>query len=80
MMMSAICYIRLGKLDEAKEIINEEFTMNDIKEGEFSISKIWVELYKEIMKNDGKDVSSLNDSDVFKIYPLPQKLDFRMHE
>ena len=80
MMMSAICYIRLGKLDEAKEIINEEFTMNDIKEGEFSISKIWVELYKEIMKNEGKDVSSLNDSDVFKIYPLPQKLDFRMHE
>ncbi len=79
-MMSAICYIRLGMLDMAKSIVNENFVMNDIKEGEFSISKIWVELYKEIMKKDGINVSLMNDSDVFKIYPLPQKLDFRMHE
>lgn len=79
-MMTAICYIRLDKLDKAKEIINEEFVMNDIKEGEFSISKIWVELYKKVLKDEGVDSESMSDSEVFNLYPLPKKLDFRMHE
>ena len=43
-------------------------------------AEIWVEPYKEIMKKDGTDADSMSDSDVFKLYPLPQKLDFRMHE
>ena len=46
----AIAYMRCGKTDEAKAIMNENFEMPDIKEGELSVSAIWKELYGEDCK------------------------------
>ena len=60
-MYLAVSYINLSQLDKAKEIINEDFVMSDIKEGELSVSALWKEIYGNRK-------------------PLPQSLDFRMHE
>ena len=64
----AVAYMSKGLLRDAAEIINEDFEMADIKEGELSVSAIWTELYGKL---DGENAEIL--------HPLPKKLDFRMH-
>lgn len=44
---TAMAYMNIGDKLNAKEIINEDFIMSDIKEGELSISALWTELYGE---------------------------------
>lgn len=80
----AIAYINLDRLEEATEIINPDFEMSDIKEGELSVSFLWFELYRRLYAKQNNieynpdDVQLKNDAD--KKYPLPKKLDFRMNE
>lgn len=45
---SAMAHLRLGDIESAKGIINENFYMSDIKEGELSVSAIWKELYGDL--------------------------------
>lgn len=79
----ALALIHLNRLEEATEIINKDFTMSDIKEGELSVSYLWFELYRRLYaKENGKqysveDISLCEAAD--KKYPLPKGLDFRMH-
>lgn len=47
---TVIAYMNCGDTEKAKEILNESFTMTDIKEGELSISSIWTQLYGEETK------------------------------
>ena len=42
---TAIAYINIGEKEKAKLIVNENFIMSDIKEGELSISAVWSNLY-----------------------------------
>ena len=44
----AMAYMAMGNNDLAKTIINENFKMDDIKEGELSISAIWQDLYGDL--------------------------------
>ncbi|HHX36925.1 MAG TPA: DUF5107 domain-containing protein, partial [Clostridiaceae bacterium] len=78
-LFKAIALMRLNQYDKASEIINPAFEMCDIKEGEVSISRVWYELYAEILKNKTgeTDKCKLNNM-VDELYPLG-KLDFRMH-
>jgi len=64
----AVAYISGGDLSLAAEIINEDFEMPDIKEGELSVSSIWAQLYSKIYGDNWQSIK-----------PLPKKLDFRMH-
>ena len=71
----AIALMRLKRFEEAAEIINEDFEMVDIKEGELSVSHLWFELYEEIyaLRTGKRDAEAAREA-----YPLPKKLDFRM--
>ena len=42
---TAVAYMNCGETERAKEILNEDFTMSDIKEGELSVSALWQRLY-----------------------------------
>lgn len=42
---TAMAYVRSGDKASAMSILNDRFTMSDIKEGELSISALWAELY-----------------------------------
>lgn len=79
----AIALIHLGKLKEATEIINPDFVMSDIKEGEISISNLWFELYQRIYAEENGISYNPDDEQLKKNadiqYPLPKKLDYRMH-
>lgn len=74
------CLIMQDKIDEAKEYINKQLVIPDIREGEYSISNIWVELYRrEMAKNSRKKPNEITDKEVLQAYPLPYEIDFRQH-
>ena len=76
-MLYGLSLTRTGRAKEALEIItSDEFVLPDIKEGEFSISHMWLEIHRILM---GKTEKEISDKEVYKIYPLPEELDFRMH-
>ena len=75
----AISLMNLGNLDEAAKIVNKEFHMNDVREGELSISEVWFELYGKIIARDFKLTETDARKQAEKLYPLPKHLDFRMN-
>lgn len=75
-----IAHIRLDELEEAAKIINKDFVLPDIEEGELSVSYVWEDLYQRIVAkktgiNDKETLAKLQREE----YPLPDYLDFRMH-
>lgn len=72
----AVALMHLDRLEEAAAILNTDFVMNDIKEGELSVSAIWKMLYRRVYeKQYGVD----DPVEAEKTFPLPVPLDFRMH-
>lgn len=79
-MYAGQCLVELGEPEAAKEYINESLVVEDFKEGEYSVSGIWVKLYKKEMAKArmcGED--AVSDKDVLAEHPLPYAIDFRMH-
>ncbi len=75
----AFAMLHTGNLERAKEILSPSFVLNDVKEGELSLSKLWFDLYSAILvRDEGYSLEEANDI-VGKRYPLPYDLDFRMH-
>ena len=82
-LLYALALLHLDRLDEAREIVNPDFAMPDIKEGELSVSALWFMLYRRIYAREKGVVYREGDSELAKeadeAYPLPKSLDFRMH-
>jgi len=80
----AIALMNLSRFKEASQIINKDFVMNDIKEGELSVSHLWFVLYRNIYAEENGLLYNAEDTALCKAadekYPLPPKLDFRMHD
>ncbi len=80
----AIALMNLGRLKEATEIVNADFVMSDIKEGELSVSSLWFDLYGRLYAESEGIPFDPTDCEqkkgATKRYPLPKKLDFRMHD
>ena len=75
----AYALTKLKRYAEAKTIVNPDFKMDDIKEGDISIADLWYELYGAILKAEGKIADGeAVEKTVEKYYPLGD-LDFRMH-
>ncbi len=70
-LLQAKALLALDRLEEAAAIVNADFEMPDIKEGEVSISALWFELKAG---QDGITVEQAKQK-----YALPYALDFRMH-
>ncbi len=83
-LLYAVALLNLGKYTAAAEIINPDFVMDDIKEGELSVSHIWFQLYRRLYAEEESIAYDENDTALQKAadekYPLPKKLDFRMHD
>ena len=79
-MYRAKCFVELGELEKAKAILSSNLVIPDIREGEYSISAIWLELYRRIIASDeGREYEKITEKEVLEKYPIPYKLDFRMH-
>ncbi len=76
----ALAELHIGNYKTAMKIITPDFVLNDIKEGELSMSKIWQDMH--VAKLQDEEGLSLEKATIEaeKRYPLPFALDFRMHE
>jgi len=79
----AIALIHLDRLEEATEILNPDFVLSDVKEGELSVSHYWFRLYRGLYAKETGRAYDPQDGALAAAadakYPLPGKLDFRMH-
>ena len=72
--------IELDRPEEAEEYINKKLSIPDLREGEYSASTLWCELYGRIIsKKRGIPRSELTTERILEEYPLPYELDYRMH-
>ena len=79
-MYRAKCLVELGELKKAKAILSPNLVIPDIREGEYSISAIWVELYRRIIaKDEMRSYKEITEKEILDKYPIPYTLDFRMH-
>ena len=79
-MLLGAAYARIGEPEKAAQIICDGLVVDDIKEGEYALSSIWIEIYRGMLARErGCAESALSDTDVLAVYPLPRSLDFRMH-
>ena len=76
-MLYALALVEIDRYEESLEILKDNFVMPDIKEGEFSISHIWLEIHRKKLAAGG--VTGLSAEEIYEKYPLPYELDFRMH-
>jgi len=68
----ALCLAKTGHKAEAEAIVTG-LTVDDMKEGEYTLSDLWAEIHSD------RKVSPDSADTVFERYPLPEALDFRMH-
>ncbi len=74
------CLMETGRHDEARALLSKKLVVPDIREGEYSISAFWCELYRRIIARDEKRCpSDITENEILKKYPIPYSLDFRMH-
>lgn len=74
------CLVATDKLEEAKTFINKDLVIEDIREGEYAISNVWVMLYKkELAILENRKIEEISNDEVLEKYPLPYDIDFLMH-
>ena len=72
--------VELNRIEEAEKYINKNLSLPDIREGEYSMTNIWLEMYrKKISLELGVSPDSISDEEVNEKYPIPYEIDFRMH-
>ena len=79
-MYAAQCYCMIDDVATAEIYLNEELIVPDVREGEYSVSNIWVQIHKrKLAKETSKNIDEITDKEVLQKYPVPYKIDFRMH-
>ena len=76
-MLYALALVEVDRYEESLAILMDNFIMPDIKEGEFSISHIWLSIHRKKLAAEG--ITEITDDEIYAKYPLPYELDFRMH-
>ena len=76
-MLYALALVEVDRYEESLAILMDNFIMPDIKEGEFSISHIWLSIHRKKLATEG--ITEITDDEIYAKYPLPYELDFRMH-
>lgn len=77
---TAKAYVVLKQFTAAEKILLEPLVINDMREGEISLSNLWFDLVKgRRVQELGRELSDSEVSELHRIHPLPRELDFRMN-
>jgi Domain of unknown function (DUF5107) len=78
-LLEARARLALGQIDEAGEIIDTLPVIEDIREGELSLSQLWLEYnVQRLSKQENCPITPELISRARQQFPLPASLDFRM--
>ncbi len=79
-MLLGACYTKLSDFERAEQFVNGALVVPDIREGEYALSNVWIELHaKRLAKERGVSAASIGAEEVLSLYPLPYSWDYRMH-
>ncbi len=68
-----------GDLDRVEAILNEKLVIDDLREGERSLSHLWFGLHEQkLSRQEGVAVDDALRARVRREFPVPEHLDFRM--
>ena len=73
----AMALIALDRLEEAVELINTDYVLPDVQEGEISVSAAWIALHEKLLMREGLSEKEAKEQ-VLERYPIPFVSDFRM--
>jgi hypothetical protein len=78
-LLEARARLALGQIDEAREIIETLPVIEDIREGELSLSQLWLEYsVQRVSRQENNPITPELISRARRQFPLPAGLDFRM--
>ena len=61
-------------------MLSPDLVVPDMREGEYALAKIWLEVYKRrIAADEQRTLEEIADEEVLDRYPIPYELDFRMN-
>ena len=79
---TAVALKNLERYEEAAKIVNADFVLPDVREGEVSLSELWFTIHRRLYAKENNLVYSDDDKELAKAadekYPLPREIDFRM--
>ena len=79
-MLIGACYTKLSDFARACALLSKDLVVPDIREGEYALSNVWIELYGKILaKEKGVAADTLSAEEILSRHPLPYTLDYRMH-
>ena len=78
-LLEARARLALGQLDKAGKIIETLPVIEDIREGELSLSQLWLEYnVQRLSRQENRPITPELISQARWQFPLPASLDFRM--
>jgi hypothetical protein len=78
-LLEARARLALGQIDRAGEIIETLPVIQDIREGELSLSQLWLEYsVQRLSRQENRPVTPELVLQARRQFPLPANLDFRM--
>jgi tetratricopeptide (TPR) repeat protein len=78
-LLEARARLALGQIDQAGEIIDTLPVIEDIREGELSLSQLWLEYHvQRLSRQENCPITPELISQARRQFPLPASLDFRM--
>ena len=78
-LLEARARLALGQIDQAGEIIETLPVIEDIREGELSLSRLWLEYNVQCLsRQENCPITPELISQARRQFPLPASLDFRM--
>jgi tetratricopeptide (TPR) repeat protein len=75
--MECKAYLQVGDYDRARHILNDLTDLVDIREGESTLTDLWVDTHKVQIERHEEIPDRELRRIVLDIFPLPQHLDFR---
>ncbi|MDW7657244.1 MAG: DUF5107 domain-containing protein [Bacillota bacterium] len=76
----AMAHIRTGNFFEAEKILYRPLVIDDMREGEISLSNLWYELIeKKLVAAKGRSLTQTEKQEITRKWVLPHHLDFRMN-
>jgi tetratricopeptide (TPR) repeat protein len=71
--------LAVNDLARAGDLLNQHFTVADLREGELSLSALWFEYHeKRLSQNENLPINDALRARVKREYPVPAAIDFRM--
>ena len=82
-LMRAFAAAEMGELEYALQILNSGIEIKDLREGEPTLSDLWIRIHMYKMVREDAALKALESGALIKKaaekYPVPEKFDFRVN-